>query len=106
MDATQRIPVVELERYGLSLKVINRLENCGAIYVDQLSDVTFDAFSGLCFGDKHWRELAIAMRNYDCNRVVKTVSQCIGVDMCQEKVKQQLLAFQMRSRGRLPTTKE
>ncbi len=72
--------IAELERYGLSVRVINALERrCGVVWVRDLRAFSVDELAvrmkspGLRLG-----ELYEALRNYEAGCVVKRVDECMG----------------------------
>lgn len=70
--------VAELEICGLSLRLINCLEELGCIYIrdlEQLDETTVLAQPNM--GKKCVKQIQEALKNFRDRRIVKTASQCL-----------------------------
>ena len=105
---TDRLPLAELELYGLPLRVINRLEACGAIYLDQLRYVTRKDFcEKQGFGNHELGLLKVAIDNFMADIQVMTPEEAVGMKQCPKQVKlESLRASRRLLDGQLPTTNE
>jgi hypothetical protein len=74
-----RETIADLEVYGLSVRVINLLEEgLGLIYLDQLEAVgEEDLLACRQIGEREVRKLASALRRRRERRPVKTVDDCV-----------------------------
>jgi hypothetical protein len=80
MNATsERIPISELELYGLSLRDIELLESeLNFLYVDQFATLSeAELLATRNVGDTTVEHIRCALRNFVAGRKVKTVAECL-----------------------------
>lgn len=73
--------ISELELYGLSIRTIERLDDHGYVWIDDLQELTAEEFLGWAHaGEKMLAELRAALQNYLDGRMIRTVDSCVWFD--------------------------
>lgn len=69
--------ISELELYGLSIRVIEKLDDHGYVWVTDLEELTAAEFLGWSYtGETMLGELRAALGNYVAGVPVKTIAEC------------------------------
>ena len=94
LQTDDRATIADLEAYGLSLRVINGLEDCfDFLYVDELAGLTEDQMLSESWGRSNVlgpggiQELRTALQNFVDGRRLKTPAECAAFGGAKKRKK-------------------